>query len=91
MDLIERQAAIEAVKGRFSMPVDNLIVEVIGKLPPAEPKTGEWTSHSVGHAHIPWGFDCSNCKKWVVIGKDIIKEYKFCPNCGARMEGENDA
>lgn len=38
MDLISRQAAIDAVKGRFSMPVDNLIVEVIGALPSAEPE-----------------------------------------------------
>ena len=37
-DLISRQAAIDAVKGRFSMPVDNLIVEVIGALPSAEPE-----------------------------------------------------
>ena len=35
-DTISRQAAIDAVKGRFSMPVDNLIVEVIGALPSAE-------------------------------------------------------
>ena len=37
-DYISRQAAIEAVKGRFSMPVDNLIVEVIGELPSAQPE-----------------------------------------------------
>ena len=37
-DLISRQAAIDAVKGRFSMPVDNLIVEVIGALPSAQPE-----------------------------------------------------
>ena len=41
MDLISRQAAIDAVKGRFSMPVDNLIVEVIGELPSAQPYTDE--------------------------------------------------
>lgn len=37
-DLIRRQDAIDAVKGRFSMPVDSLIVEVIGALPSAQPK-----------------------------------------------------
>lgn len=42
-DLISRQSAIDAVRGRFSMPVDNLIVEVIGNLPSAQPedKCGE--------------------------------------------------
>lgn len=37
-DLIYRQAAIDAVRGRFSMPVDNLIVEVIGNLPSVQPE-----------------------------------------------------
>ena len=48
-NLISRQAAIDAVKGRFSMPVDNLIVEVIGALPSAQPER-KW---------IP----CSDCEK----------------------------
>ena len=38
-DLINRQDAVDAIKGRFSMPVDNLIIEVIGALPSAEPET----------------------------------------------------
>lgn len=37
-DLIDRQQVIDAVKGRFSMPVDNLIVEVVEAVPSTEPE-----------------------------------------------------
>lgn len=33
-----------------------------------------------------WEFRCTNCGK--PIGN--IKKYNFCPNCGAKMDGEAD-
>ena len=78
-DLINRQAAIEAVRGRFSMPVDNLIVEVIGNLPSAE-RRGRWEDVE----NAPNGLlyvTCSVCGK-----RQTVEAGNYCGNCGARME-----
>ena len=62
--LIKRQDAIDAVKGRFSMPVDNLIVEVIGALPSAEPDI----------------IYCKDCKRYNISVEDTWDQYKkWCP------------
>lgn len=97
MDLIDRQAAMESLTREYNRKGSGeglrlaWIEKAINEVPPAGlMKTGEWISHGVGHEHIPWGFDCSNCGKWFVIGKDIAEEYNYCPHCGARMEVEHD-
>ena len=46
---------------------------------------GEWIKHNIYHGSIPWGHDCSVCGHWFVVGEEKIKDYKFCPNCGADM------
>lgn len=48
-------------------------------------KTAEWIKHPK--------FDtckCSNCN-YVVYGDafNYLPEFKYCPNCGSRMKGEN--
>lgn len=55
---------------------------VIQDMPTAERKTGEWIKHSIGE-HTPWGFDCSECGEWFVVGEEVIKKYNYCPNCGS--------
>ena len=99
-DLISRKAAIDAVKGRFSMPVDNLIVEVIGQLPPVEPERekGKWipcTKEGLPLLELMireggkwYGFKCSNCNS-IYKGNALI-ESPFCQKCGADMRGEQD-
>lgn len=62
--------------------------EVIERQPTIEPKKGKWIKHSIGHEHTPWGFDCSECGEWLVVGEEIVKKYNYCPNCGADMRGE---
>ena len=51
-------------------------------------KTGKWIKHAIGHEHTPWGFDCSECGEWFVVGEEVIKKYNYCPNCGARTKEE---
>lgn len=53
-----------------------------------ERKKGKWIRHSIGHENTPWGYDCSACGTWFVIGEDTAERYNFCPNCGADMRGE---
>lgn len=61
---------------------------VIGSLPSAQ-KTGHWIPWKAyyGKDRKSWSDElkCSECGyKWG------DKEYKFCPNCGARMVGEKE-
>lgn len=91
-DLIDRQAVIDAVKGRFSMPVDNLIVEVIEALPSAEPKRGKWILYeNQRQEDVDNGnylYTCSECGKSDIHAK--TQEVPFCWWCGADMRGEED-
>ena len=34
--------------------------------------------------------NCSVCKRcsWSKSHEDLVRSFNFCPNCGARMEGE---
>ena len=49
---------------------------------------GRWIRHVLKNANVPWGYDCSVCNKWYVINNDAIIGYNYCPNCGARMDGD---
>ena len=53
-------------------------------IPQPERKKGKWIAH-------PDDFDewycCSVCHKWLTM---FDGTYNFCPNCGARMEADND-
>ena len=33
-------------------------------------------------------FECSECKKYTTNGRGNTSQTDFCPNCGARMDGE---
>lgn len=49
-------------------------------------KHGKWERHVLKNAGVPWGYDCSACGVWFVVGDDIVEKYYYCPNCGARNE-----
>lgn len=89
-DLIDRQAAIDEVKHYIEIGYDSDIIHTLENLPSAQPerKKGKWIKHILKNANVPWGFDCSVCDEWFVIGDDTAERYYFCPNCGADMRGE---
>lgn len=81
-DLINRQAAIDAINALHEKPnawLDSA-VDAVMTLPSAYPKKGRWIKD--GH-HI----QCDSCGMWMCDtdreGDAIPKE--FCPNCGADM------
>ena len=83
-DLIDRQAAIDAIK-KYSTMVwekyqepfpESTIMELIQALPPVEPKQGKWKPFDV-----PW-YQCSECGA-VRENKSFMELY--CPNCEAKM------
>ena len=70
---------------------------IVGELPPVSPKpqTGKWTDAKL-YFDSSWA-TCSECKECARqktkndgLGFSIWF-LKYCPNCGAKMEGENEA
>ena len=58
-------------------------------VPTAERKTGKWIddgTYGDYHPHHAW--HCSECEESVI--EIDTPWFKFCPNCGAKMEGEKD-
>jgi len=85
-DLISRQAAIDAIKtwGLLDGLSEGLAIEILAdaeKLPPQKPKrkTGRWNKRN-GFYEI--GVKCSECNAF------SISKTPYCPNCGAKMEGD---
>lgn len=86
-DLIRRSDAIDVLyqyqesveMGIKSFP---LAVKAMNDIPTIESKRGEWIDYSCGS-----GCCCSNCE-WDgddTIDECIIRDFIFCPNCGADM------
>lgn len=74
-DLIDRQAAIDALGDAHFKNYGNAIM-VIQSLPSAEPvRHGKWIFNA------PW-YKCSEC------GAERLCAERYCPNCGARMRDE---
>ena len=100
-DCISRQSAIDAFNTNINelvvggeenaKTVENYLNRVLDKikcLPPAQPKKGRWISADAMFHGVP--FYCSECGEntWdTVMGKP---RWKFCPMCGAKMEGVDD-
>ena len=96
-DMISRQDVIDALRNYLvgkNVPCDGTLTcrlienEVISKLPSAQPETGKWISADAIFGGVP--FYCSECgenTRATVMGKP---RWKFCPMCGAKMEGADD-
>ena len=97
-DLISRQAAIalayfhgEPATWDDPMPdgVDAVDVADLEKLPAVqiEPKTGRWIFEKGDGETCVDGYICSACGSSYHTKVPYWSEFKFCPNCGAFMEG----
>ena len=63
---------------------------VVKQLPPIQPKRGKWLYCEDTTADCVDGYRCDQCgffTPWDYQHKsiDYIKDYNFCPNCGADM------
>lgn len=89
MRLIDADALVNRIRQE---PTDGMyteeILEAIGEQPTIEAAPvvhGYWVDHYI----------CSNCGKWSTAGldADVWTSYEppFCPNCGAKMDGDSHA
>ena len=98
-DLISRQAMLDGIDKLIKIHFDRTVVlykarKVAEDLPSAQPerKTGHWVE--IGdEPYDEW--ECDVCG-FVIDGSGCIDPeeyrdvYRFCPNCGADMKGEQE-
>ncbi|MBR6624578.1 MAG: hypothetical protein IKK91_11900 [Ruminococcus sp.] len=51
-------------------------------------KCGRWENEHL--ENDVWWADCSNCKNETHSRFGRVSSYAFCPNCGARMDGDSE-
>ena len=76
------------IKYGFHAP-DMTVTEFVEDLLPVtqEPKTGHWIKYGIqrcGEQH----YQCTSCGYYINFGQWgelYTKEFKYCPNCGAKM------
>lgn len=91
-EYIEREAAFDAVFGQFCASSDeteaalNAAIEEIRVIPAADVRSvvrGKWIWDDEGyHCSECWFHACGNTLEC------MDGTYRFCPSCGAEMEGE---
>lgn len=91
-DLINRQAAIDAIN-KLEYPSSLVDVKrIIVKLPSAQPvRHGKWMKST--ERNKEWWWFCSNCQEHYFEDDLYMNEKHFpnyCPHCGAKMEAEQD-
>ena len=58
------------------------------ELPSVTQKSGKWQVVSDGYGDSAYICECSECKDTVWVYKNADRKWKYCPNCGAKMESE---
>ena len=91
-DLISRQAAIDALDGKIEITgrtnaeavkgYVRLVKDRLEQLPSAQ-RTGRWKVSELPKGKMKY---CSECGFGQYIADE--RQYNFCPNCGAKMDGE---
>ncbi len=99
MELIDRQAAIDAINasralysGTYGKGL-SMAVEKLRELPPAQPERIKARWIRTGSGSLYDHYQCTRCgkaPKWELMGDNNwhIAFTDFCPNCGADMRGE---
>ena len=92
-DIISRQALIDTLVERTHMDWESMKIlhpalEVIDNLPSAEPKHGKWEHWVSNEDQTNSLWRCTSCGTVLADRKYFL--WKYCPNCGAKMEADHD-
>ena len=91
-EYIEREAAIEAAKHAWAKWLEpSQYIEVIPAADVAPVRHGRWIEYTkviIPEPYNKWeqAWKCSECGF-----DDGFVAYNYCPNCGARMDGDDNA
>lgn len=69
----------------------NKEIKLINELPSAdvEPvRHGHWKVVNDGYGGEAYICECSECEDTVWVYRNTDRKWNYCPNCGARMDGE---
>ena len=83
-DCISRQAVLDLAKKGVLISNDNYkcVCRAINDLPSVNSvKTGHWIDHR-------YYMECSICEFPWKYSENMAEQFKYCPNCGAKMESE---
>ena len=87
-EYIKRKAVIDLITRRYENP--EICTQEINSIPAADVapvRHGRWKERKSLHAEGGIVAKCSACQKDVqYLGNPL----KFCPNCGAKMDGVDD-
>lgn len=97
MELICREALLEKLGciplvWEYGQAVSD-IYDMVKKEPTVEPKRGRWVERRVSYVpdsdiYEMQSAKCSACGLYHTTPYQyFFKDYKFCPHCGAKMEG----
>ena len=75
---------VDDVATRMILAIGRVKIIIKAMPPTSAERTGHWTK--ISPAKI---YECSECGQNVMTYD--IERYKYCPNCGCRMKGEEDA
>lgn len=105
-DCVSRQAVLDALNNHtyseefcvehhidwsINLGTAHIVINDLPSVTP-QPKTGKWIKYCIprcGEQH----YRCTSCGYYINFGQwgeVYTKQFKYCPNCGARMEAESE-
>lgn len=100
-DYINREDTIKAIESEtYRHDYLDHVIDIIEDIPSADVapiRHGMWVDvdrmqmHDL-HGVLTWGnsFKCTECQFKTFAVEGHMAQYRYCPNCGARMDGESD-
>ena len=100
-DCISRQAVLDILKDKWNMFSDandamQESIDTIETIPSVipQPKTGHWIEIAQ-YSDAKHKIECSECGNHIIDrghanSFNVKNKYKYCPNCGCRMESEGE-